>query len=209
MKKRWMWLVIGTSLSMGCTTKVVQTPGGPVECYSNKCVNEAKAWVVQHDRQTAKAEQEAQEHQEKEARLAHKTKENEWKNYNPEKLRLLAKENQIALYLVLRDRDGHMQTRGIDLTSFQYAKTKKGETVVMGQVVHGPKRSSMIPTFTHYAAVCETFALITPYKQLKHFNSLEQAVPVEDEIDVIVFLILCSRGQAAPDPYFMNMNGNQ
>ncbi len=52
--------LLSSATLFGCTPKIIDTPGGPVTCYSSKCVNEANEFSSSYYRQI-KIEDEAKQ----------------------------------------------------------------------------------------------------------------------------------------------------
>ena len=79
--------LISLATLFGCSPKIIDTPGGPVTCYSSKCVNEANEFSSRYYRQIKIEEEAAQLALQKEEQERKKMKElsewHDWQKNNP------------------------------------------------------------------------------------------------------------------------------
>jgi hypothetical protein len=203
MNKQLIGLVIATLFSAGCATKVIQTPGGPVECYSKKCAAEATTWARQHAQQVAKAEKMERKRQEQEAERAQDLAENPWKLQSYEQVQQTAKSNKVALFLIIRGQDGLLSVSGIDVANLEYGINVYGLPIVKGRLIESPDRKQSVAAyFATYTAVCKTGILVTPGNRA--IPIAEYLPYAKDTFEPAVWQILCSNGTVFPNPVILD-----
>ena len=207
MKKRWIGLVVSALLSAGCAPQVIETPGGAVECYSKKCINEAQNWAAQHNRQVEKEEREERERQEDAAKRAANIKQNPWKTYSFEQVKQVAQEYGIKLLSISREEDGLLMVEGLDMHSLQTGTNPYGRPITTAAYVWQPIRNAALadgvgggvrPT---YAALCQDGVLIDFSGQSHNVRAYSLAMPnqkITDFLPVKIYLILCGIGNPEP-----------
>ena len=194
MKKRWIGLVVSALLSAGCAPQVIETPGGAVECYSKKCVNEATTWTRQHNSQMAKVEREEQKRQEKAAQEAKDLQENPWRTFSVAQVTQIAKQNQIALFQITRKNNQITEVAGIDLRSLESGVNVYGHSIAKGRLVGAPTPVVLPRANPEIGAICQgAGGLVYPNGQIVALQNLMYS-------DKKVWGILCSRGATIPEP---------
>ena len=203
MKKCWIGLVVSALVSAGCAPQVIETPGGAVECYSKKCINEAQNWAARHRRDVADAEKQEQERQKKEAEAARDLTDNPWKTQSYEQVQQLAKANQVALFLIIRKQDGLLEVSGIDVANLEYGINAYGLPLVKGRLMESPDRKrSVAAYFATYTAICKTGILIDPANRVL---PIKDYLPYAQEtFEPAIWQILCSNGTAFPTPTILD-----
>lgn len=206
MNKRWIGIVVGALLSAGCAPQVIETPGGAVECYSKKCINEAQNWTAQHNRQVAKAEREEQKRQEEADKKAKDLQENPWKTYTADQVKQLAKENQIAIVFLQLQQGRVVGAMGVDLTSIQRGINLYGLPITKGGLTYGPTRKDAAWSWidaSQYTAICKTGALIDPNNRVV---TVKEILPyAKENYEWAIWQVLCSNGSVVPEPATMEM----
>lgn len=207
MNKQWIGLVVATLLSTGCAPKVVQTPGGPVECYSKKCATEATTWARQHDREVAKVAREEKKRQDDAAKKAEDIRQNPWKTYSFEQVKKVAKDNGIKLLSISRGEDGLLMVEGLDLYSVQMGTNPYGRPITKADYVWQPIRDDKLyagfgggirPT---YSALCQDGLVIDSGGVSHNVRSYALALPNQNLtqfLPVKIYLILCGIGNPEP-----------
>lgn len=207
MNKYWIGIVVSALMTIGCAPKVIETPGGPVECYSKKCINDAQNWAAQHNRQVAKAEREEQKRQEDAEKRAANIKQNPWKTYSFEQVKQVAQENGIKLLSISRDEDGLLMVEGLDLHSVQMGTNPYGRPITTAAYVWQPIRNAALaegfgggirPT---YAALCQDGVVVDFSGQSHNVRAYSLALPnqkITDYMPVKIYLILCGIGNPEP-----------
>lgn len=194
MNKRWIGLAVGALLSAGCVPQVIETPGGAVECYSKKCVNEANAWTRQHNRQMAMVTLEEKKRQNKADQEAKDLQENPWRTYSVEQVTQMAKQNQIALFDITRRKNKITEVSGIDLRSLESGVNVYGQPIVKGRLVGAPTPVVLPRANPEIGAICQgPGGLVYPNGQVVALQNLMYS-------DKKVWGILCSRGATLPEP---------
>ena len=206
MTKHWIGIVVSALLTTGCAPKVIETPGGAVECYSKKCVNEANAWTNRHNRQVEQAEREEQRRQEEADKKAQDLRENPWKTYNADQVKQLAKENQIAIVFLQLQQGRVVGAMGVDLTSIRHGLNPYGLPIAKGGLTYGPTRKdAAFSSFgaAQYVAICKTGTLIDPNNRVV---SIKDILPyAKENYEWAIWQVLCSNGRVVPEPATMEM----
>lgn len=126
-----------------------------------------------------------------------------WKAQSYERVRELAKSNQVALFLIIRNRDGLLSVSGIDVANLEYGINAYGLPLVKGRLIESPDRKrSVAAYFATFTAICKTGILIDPANQVyavkNHLHyARESYVPA-------IWQILCSNGTAFPAPVILD-----
>jgi len=203
MNKRWIGIVVGALLSAGCAPQVIETPGGAVECYSKKCVNDAKSWAARHRRDLAEVDKQERERQKQEAEKAQDLAANPWKTQSYDQVQQMAKANQVALFLIIRKQDGLLEVSGIDVANLEYGINAYGLPLVKGRLMESPDRKrSVAAYYATYTAICKTGVLIDPANRVL---AVKDYLPYAKETyEPAIWQILCSNGTAFPTPIILD-----
>lgn len=205
MTKHWIGIVVSALLTSGCAPKVIETPGGAVECYSKKCVNEANAWTRQHNRQVEKEAKEERKRIQAEADRAAAIAKDPWRAYSVTQVKQLAKENRIALY-TMQKHNGLLYVQGIDLDSLKRGVNLRGQPMVTGAIVEQPIRDPQVfsqSVGATWIAECRTGRLIDPMGGITDVNELLYILAANNASEMApskIWRVLCSFGTSNIEP---------